>query len=164
VIGASQFTVQVSGKTIYLPNPEILPVHNVPVVHADVDLSGKIDPQVITRAIQAKFKQADLEPNSRVAIAFTWSGDPEYSRIRAAGEGIVAAVSEGRTADSVLFLTIEGDVGRTFGHLLENELKLPGHVISIDGVQLHDFDYVDVGAMINPPGVVPMVIKSLLFS
>jgi ethanolamine utilization protein EutA len=59
---------------------------------------------------------------------------------------------------------IDGDVGRTFGHLLENELKLPGHVVSIDGVQLHDFDYVDVGAMITPPGVVPMVIKSLLFS
>jgi len=164
VIGASQFTVQVSGKTIYLPAADILPVHNVPVVHADVDLSGKIDPQALTRAIEAKLKQADLEPHSRMAIAFTWSGDPEYSRIRAAGEGIVAAVSAGRTAKDILFLMVEGDVGRTFGHLLETELKLPGHVVSIDGVQLHDFDYVDAGAMITPPGVVPMVIKSLLFS
>jgi len=164
VIGASQFTVQVSGKTIYLPDADILPVHNVPVVHADVDLSGKIDPQAVTKAIEVKLKQADLEPNSRMAIAFTWSGDPEYSRIRAAGEGILAAVTKGRTAKDILFLMVEGDVGRTFGHLLETELKLPGHIVSIDGVQLHDFDYVDVGAMITPPGVVPMVIKSLLFS
>jgi ethanolamine utilization protein EutA len=164
VIGASQFTVQVSGKTIYLPETDVLPVHNVPVVHADIDLSGKIDPKAFAKAIDAKIKQADLEPNSRMAIAFTWSGDPEYSRIRAAGEGILAAVIAGRKADDILFLMIEGDVGRTFGHLLESELKLPGHVISIDGVQLHDFDYVDVGAMITPPGVVPMVIKSLLFS
>ncbi|MEX1082825.1 MAG: ethanolamine ammonia-lyase reactivating factor EutA, partial [Xanthobacteraceae bacterium] len=164
VIGASQFTVQVSGKTIYLPEADILPVHNVPVIHADVDLSGKIDPRALTQAIETKLKQADLEPNSRMAIAFTWSGDPEYSRIRAAGEGIAAAVSAGRTAKDILFLMVEGDVGRTFGHLLETELKLPGHVVSIDGVQLHDFDYVDVGAMITPPGVVPMVIKSLLFS
>ncbi len=164
VIGASQFTVQVSGKTIYLPEADILPVHNVPVVHAEVDLSGKIDPKAVTKSIEAKLKQADLEPNSRMAIAFTWSGDPEYSRIRAAGEGIVAAVASGRTAKDILFLMVEGDVGRTFGHLLESELKLPGHVVSIDGVQLHDFDYVDVGAMITPPGVVPMVIKSLLFS
>jgi ethanolamine utilization protein EutA len=164
VIGASQFTVQVSGKTIYLPETDVLPVHNVPVVHADVDLSGKIDPKAFAKAIDAKLKQADLEPNSRMAIAFTWSGDPEYSRIRAAGEGILAAVSKGRGKDDILFLMIEGDVGRTFGHLLESELKLPGHVISIDGVQLHDFDYVDVGSMITPPGVVPMVIKSLLFS
>src|SRR5262245_23874145 len=40
VIGASQFTVQVSGKTIFLPNPSVLPVHNVPVVHAGLDLAG----------------------------------------------------------------------------------------------------------------------------
>jgi ethanolamine utilization protein EutA len=99
-----------------------------------------------------------------MAIAFTWSGDPEYSRLRATGVGIMGAVAENRTANDILFLMVEGDVGRTFGHLLEHELKLPGHVVSIDGVQLHDFDYVDVGAMISPPGVVPMVIKSLLFS
>ena len=34
VIGASQFTVQVSGKTVFLPDPGVLPVHNVPVVQA----------------------------------------------------------------------------------------------------------------------------------
>ncbi len=164
VIGASQFTVQVSGKTIYLPEADILPIHNVPVVHIDIDFSGKIDPQAITAAISAKLKQADLEPASRMAIAFSWSGDPEYSRIRATATGILEAVTEKRTSGDILFLMIDGDVGRTFGHLLENELKLPGHVVSIDGVQLHDFDYVDVGAMISPPGVVPMVIKSLLFS
>ena len=164
VIGASQFTVQVSGKTIYLPEQEVLPVHNVPVVHVDTELSGAIDSKAFADAIDAKLKQADLEPNSRLAIAFTWAGDPEYSRLRAAAEGILAAVSAGRKTGDVLFLMIEGDVGRTFGHLLESELKFPGHVISIDGVQLQDFDYVDVGSMITPPGVVPMVIKSLLFS
>jgi ethanolamine utilization protein EutA len=142
----------------------VLPVHNVPVVHVDTDLSGKIDPKIFARAIEAKLRHADLETNSRLAIAFTWGGDPEYSRLRAAAEGIYAAVSASRKSGDVLFLMIEGDVGRTFGHLLEAELKFPGHVISIDGVQLQDFDYVDVGSMITPPGVVPMVIKSLLFS
>jgi ethanolamine utilization protein EutA len=38
VIGASQFTVQVSGKTIYLPDRTALPVHNVPVVRVEADL------------------------------------------------------------------------------------------------------------------------------
>ncbi|MBO0718926.1 MAG: ethanolamine ammonia-lyase reactivating factor EutA, partial [Rhizobiales bacterium] len=37
VIGASQFTVQVSGKTIYLPDPYVLPVRNVPVLHITID-------------------------------------------------------------------------------------------------------------------------------
>ena len=44
VIGASQFTVQVSGKTIYLPKDQkgVLPVHNIPVVQIGMDLSDAI--------------------------------------------------------------------------------------------------------------------------
>ena len=41
VIGASQYTVQVSGKTIYLPDPGVLPVHGVPVVRVGLDLVGR---------------------------------------------------------------------------------------------------------------------------
>jgi ethanolamine utilization protein EutA len=36
-------------------------------------------------------------------------------------------------------------------------------LISIDSVDLRDFDFVDVGAMVTPPGVIPLVIKSLIF-
>ena len=36
--------------------------------------------------------------------------------------------------------------------------------LPIDGVQLQELDFVDVGELISPPGVVPVVIKSLLFS
>jgi ethanolamine utilization protein EutA len=59
---------------------------------------------------------------------------------------------------------IDGDVGRSIGHLLDEELNGRGKIVSIDGVQLQELDYVDVGEMITPPGVVPVVIKSLLFS
>ena len=41
---------------------------------------------------------------------------------------------------------------------------LPGKLVSIDGVNLQELDFVDVGEIIDPPGVVPVVIKSLLFS
>ncbi|HTI87060.1 MAG TPA: ethanolamine ammonia-lyase reactivating factor EutA [Alphaproteobacteria bacterium] len=37
-------------------------------------------------------------------------------------------------------------------------------MVSVDGVQLREFDYVDIGEMIRPTNVVPLVIKSLLFS
>jgi ethanolamine utilization protein EutA len=59
---------------------------------------------------------------------------------------------------------IDGDVGKTLGHILHDELAFPGKFISIDGVQLQEFDFVDVGELFDPPGVVPVVIKSLLFS
>ena len=59
---------------------------------------------------------------------------------------------------------IDGDVGRTLGHILEHELALGRDVVSIDGIELREFDFVDVGEVIRPADVVPVVIKSLLFS
>ncbi|MEE8334153.1 MAG: ethanolamine ammonia-lyase reactivating factor EutA [Alphaproteobacteria bacterium] len=41
---------------------------------------------------------------------------------------------------------------------------MPGEVISIDNVQLREFDFIDVGALIEETRVVPLVIKSLLFT
>ena len=164
VIGASQFTVQVSGKTIYLPDPDVLPVHNVPVVHLGIDLSGDIDTAAMADAIRAGIAHMDLQPDARMAIAFAWRGDPEYARLEAAGAAIVQAVAPDHHRDQLLVLMIDGDVGKTLGHLLAHELDLPRRLVSIDGVQLQELDFVDIGALISPPGVVPVVIKSLLFS
>jgi ethanolamine utilization protein EutA len=164
VIGASQFTVQVSGKTIYLPDPDILPVHNIPVVHLRLDLAGDIDSAAMADAIRAGITRMDLDPQARMAIAFAWRGDPEYARLQAAAAGIAEALSSHDRRDALLVLMIDGDVGRSIGHLLEHELSVPRPIISIDGVQLQELDFVDIGALISPPGVVPVVIKSLLFS
>jgi ethanolamine utilization protein EutA len=160
VIGASQFTIQVSGKTIYLSDPSILPFHGVPVMH--VGRTAENEPEKLTEAIRQGFVGLDLDPDARVAIAFSWEGDPSYQRLAATGNAIVAALSAKRTEP--LFLMIDGDIGRTLGRLLAEELGLPGPLVSIDGVQLQDLDYVDVGELMSPPGVVPVVIKSLLFS
>ena len=59
---------------------------------------------------------------------------------------------------------IDGDVGKTPGPAPASRARFARPLVSIDGVQLQDLDYVDVGEMISPPGVVPVVIKSLLFS
>jgi ethanolamine utilization protein EutA len=164
VIGASQFTVQVSGKTIYLSNPKSLPVHNVPVVRIDPDMSGAIDANEVARLITEKTAQLDIDPEGRMAISFTFEGDPEYSRLHALADGIRRAVTPNGKRRDMLVLMIDGDIGKTMGNLMHRELDLPGDLVSIDGVQLQELDYVDVGEMISPPGVVPVVIKSLLFS
>ena len=164
VIGASQFTVQVSGKTIYLPDPYVLPVHNVPVVHVDLETGGSIDAPRFVEAIRAGLDEIDLDRNPRVAIAFSWRGDPEYSSLKLAGEGILQALAPLKDRIKLLLLMIEGDIGKTLGRILHRELHWPGKLVSIDGVELHELDYVDLGELVAPPGVVPVVIKSLLFA
>jgi ethanolamine utilization protein EutA len=163
VIGASQFTVQVSGKTIYLPDPYVLPVHNVPVVHVG-DLSAGADPADMTRGIAEALARHDRDPGGRIALAFGWAGDPDYPRLKAAGEAILRALAPDGSRDRLAVLVIDGDVGKSLGRLLHRELGFPGKLIAIDGVHLQDLDFVDIGELIAPPGVVPVVIKSLLFS
>ena len=164
VIGASQFTVQVSGKTIYLPDPYVLPVHNVPVLRLALGACGEADPDRLAAAVRAGMEEIDLDRTAAVAIAFSWRGDPEHSRLKAAGDGILRALAPFAARLKLLVVMIDGDVGKTFGRLLHRELDWPGKIVSIDGLNLHELDYVDVGELIAPPGVVPVVIKSLLFA
>jgi ethanolamine utilization protein EutA len=164
VIGASQFTVQVSGKTIYLPDRTPLPVHNVPVVRVDIPSAGPVTAESIRQNILATLARQDLSVGSRLALAFPWNRAPEYASLSAVATGIRDAVGGDGPGQHLLLMMVDGDVGKTFGHLLKDELGLTRPLISIDGVQLQELDFVDVGEFVDPPGVVPIVIKSLLFS
>lgn len=163
VIGASQFTVQVSGKTIYLPDAAVLPVHNVPVVHLGLELTERIDIDQVVAAFARHAGHLDLAPGARLALAFAWDGDPDHDRLLAMARAIMRFAAPDGRRDEALFLMIDGDVGASLGRLLHDELRLDGPLVSIDGIALRELDFVDVGELLDPPGVVPVVIKSLLF-
>lgn len=164
VIGASQFTVQVSGKTLYLSSHPALPAHNVPVVHLGRELPAEIDPDAIAAAFIENAKRQDQDPAGTLALAFRWSGLPDYPRLLAAAKGIMRAAAPGGRRENLLALVIDGDVGQSLGRILDRELGYRGDLVCLDGVQLRDLDFIDIGELLDPPGVVPVVIKSLLFS
>ena len=62
-----------------------------------------------------------------------------------------------------IVLLIDGDVGKSLGRVICNEVAPGAHVIALDGVQLKQFDYVDIGQVIELTNAVPVIIKSLLF-
>jgi ethanolamine utilization protein EutA len=47
--------------------------------------------------------------------------------------------------------------------VIRHEVAPGADVIAVDGVALKQFDYVDIGRMIEITNVVPIIIKSLLF-
>ena len=65
--------------------------------------------------------------------------------------------------DIPVILAGEGDVGGLIGIHLREEMKIGNPIISIDGLELKEFDYIDIGAMLESSGAVPVVIKSLIF-
>ncbi len=163
VIGASQFTVQVSGKTIHISERAALPLRNVPVVAPALELEDAIDVKQVARAVQSAIERCSADEEEAVAIAIAWRGDPHYLRLRQLAEGMALALAPRGAARAPLVLMIDGDVGRTLGYILEHELAIGRDVVSIDGIQLREFDYVDIGEVMHPADVVPVVIKSLLF-
>ena len=57
----------------------------------------------------------------------------------------------------------DGDVGGLLGIHFREEMKLANPVISVDGLELKQFDFIDIGEMLESSGAVPVVIKSLIF-
>ena len=176
VIGAAQFTVQVSGKTIHIGERVVLPLRNIPVVAAALELDDDIDVAACARVIEAAVARSAIEEDQAFALSIHWRGDPHHRRLRALAEAIALALAP-RVADrgrascpglrvecAPVVLMLDGDVGRTLGHVLEHELHVARAVASIDGIQLRELDFVDIGEVIRPADVVPVVIKSLLFS
>jgi ethanolamine utilization protein EutA len=98
-----------------------------------------------------------------IALGFAWQGDPSYPRLRALAEGILAGRSRIGRARHPLVLLLAGDVARSLGRLLRQELGLSEPAVILDGLDLAEFDYVDIGQLIRPSGTVPVTIKSLLF-
>lgn len=165
VIGASQFSVQVSGNTILIANQHALPVRNVPVIHLDIELGEDFSPEEVCNEIARALAASDIADGERtVALAFRWQGDPLHARLFALGRGICLGLEHALANRRPLILLMDGDIARTLGEILRRELGVASDILSIDGIQLKQFDYVDIGELIEPTHVVPLIIKSLLFS
>ncbi len=165
VIGASQFTVQCSGNTISISDHSVLPLRNLPVLYPRVDLANDLSADRIAQEIGSAIRRFDLEEGETpIALAFRWQGDPLYARLRALADGIQRGLPRSIARGLPIVLMLDGDVGKTLGDILKQELGVQSDVMSIDGMQLKEFDYVDIGELIEPANVVPVVIKSLLFA
>jgi ethanolamine utilization protein EutA len=164
VLGASQFSVQLSGNTVHISDPTVLPLRNLPVVYARLP-HGSPDATTVAQAIRNGFIRLDLiEGEHNAAVALPWRGEPHYDNLRALADGIATAMPRSLAAGFPLVIALDGDIGASLGGILFEELDVTSPLVSIDGLQLVELDYVDVGEVIQPANVVPVVVKSLAFS
>jgi ethanolamine utilization protein EutA len=165
-LGASEYTVQLSGNTGYISNPgRLLPRRNIQVLQPSIQLGERIDAAAVAAAIRTHFVAFDLEhTRADVALALRWEGHPDYPRLRAFADGVRGGLSFRIAQGLPIYLMLDGDVAMTLGRILADELGVRSDLLVIDGVQLWDFDYIDLGRIRLPSGTVPVTIKSLLFS
>ena len=165
-LGASEYSVQLSGNTSYISKPgELLPRRNLQVLQPSYVCPDIIDPHQLANAIRTHFTAFDLvEGEGEVALALRWLGAPSYERILAFAEGIRHGLATTIERRKPLYIMLDGDIAQTLGAILREELLVESEIMAIDGVVLRDFDYIDLGRIRMPSYTVPVTIKSLLFS
>ena len=164
VIGASQFTVQLSGNTIYIANPELLPLRNLRVVMVNLE-RVELRADAIREAIDESFARVGVERSEEfVALALHWPHGPAYAYLQALCEGVVDALSDSVQTGHPVVVVLDADVSRLVGENLSRALQRNRDIICIDGVQLQDFDYIDISREHEHTRTVTVVIKSLVFS
>ena len=161
VVGTSQCSMQVSGSTVAVSNAT-LSIRNIPVVHPIVDLDGNFEASDVTQAIIRAVDTHDIPNDATFALSLSWGGAPSYPRLFTLARGIDEAMRT-RAAHTPLVVMLDKDLGASLGAILTEEVGLRDALICLDNLELRPLDYVDIGPPIQPAGVFPVVIKSLLF-
>jgi ethanolamine utilization protein EutA len=159
VIGASEYSVQLSGETIHLPDARILPLHNLRTFVAHITW----EPPVAEHAVEA-IRKAVLDRDPEVvgqAFALALSTPPfiGYGVAQELAAGIRHYLEAAEPEHQPCLLAFEENIGQIVGGSLGPALNMP----CIDEVRLSELDFIDVGQQIAEEEYVPVVVKSLAF-
>ncbi|HTM11010.1 MAG TPA: ethanolamine ammonia-lyase reactivating factor EutA [Verrucomicrobiae bacterium] len=159
VIGAGEYTVQASGNTSYISDAGVLPVHGLKVIRATL----KSDRPALT-ALKQSLAKFDLTSwGSGLALSLSLDGALDYKTIRAIAEAVAAVCDVNDGDRSPLYLALDLDVAKSLGGILKEELQFEREIIAIDGIEVGDLDFIDIGEPMGITEVIPVTVKSLMF-
>ena len=159
VIGASQYTIQLSGETIFVPAGAKLPVRNLRVFIVHVDWEAPVAERT-QKAIGKTLDERDPEVrDSPFVLAFSSPPFLGYGAVQELAKGIDQALVGLAIENRPMALVFEQNVGRVVGGIVSSKWNIP----CVDEVNLSELDFIDVGEVVKGEGFVPVVVKSLAF-
>ncbi len=165
-LGASEYSVQLSGNTGLITDPgALLTRRNLQVVQPAYELADAVDAVQVAAAIRRHLVALDAaDPGGDVALALSWRGLPSHDRLLAFATGVRDGLAERIAHGRPVYIVLDGDIAMSLGRILRDELGVGNPLLVVDGLSLRDFDYIDIGRVRHPSNTVPVTIKSLLFS
>ena len=159
VIGAGEYTIQASGNTSYVSNEKALPVHGLKVIQASIR-----DGQSVSESLKQALKKFDLPQfTSGLALSLTVSGVPDYQSVKRIAAGVAEILRDAGDPNCPLYLTLDIDVAKSLGGMLKDEFRVDRDIIAVDGIEVGDLDYIDIGECLGITEVIPVTVKSLMF-
>lgn len=164
VIGAGQYTLQVSGVTTHISDPEILPIHNIPVLEPKLD-NKNITEESVKKAILKSFNLFDVkEGEGTVALSFKGAIGGSYAGLTIFAKGVVSAIPNTIRKEQPIIMIFDRDIGNSVGNVMKRETEAKENIISVDEINVQEGDFIDVDKPKAGGQVVPVVVKSLVFS
>jgi ethanolamine utilization protein EutA len=159
-IGAAQYSVQVSGDTLFVSDGGLLPLRDLAAVAVRPDVASA---GPIAEEIRRGITRLDRE-DGRFALALRWRHGPAYPALRELCTGIAEGTRDLLGPASPLVVVLDADLAGIVGQMLRDELGVRAPVICVDQIALSDLDFIDIGAVLPEKSVVPVIVKSLVFS
>jgi len=164
VIGAGQYTLQVSGVTTHISDSAILPIHNIPVLEPKIS-NKEINEENIKKAIQKSFEMFDVrEGEEIVALSFKGAIGGSYAGLTTFAKGVVSAIPNTILKEKPIIMVFDRDIGNSVGNVMKRETEAKQNIISVDEINVQEGDFIDVDKPKAGGQVVPVVVKSLVFS
>ena len=162
VVGAGQYSLSVSGSTTFVSENLKFPIRNIPVVFVPISSKMLHDMSI---EINHSLSKLDLKDGDNFALAFDDPVKPVYSNLTNFTKGLEKSlpITTSR-AEFPLILIFNSDIGNSVGNVAKRETTIQSEILSLDEIALKEGDFIDIGEPIIGRNVIPVVIKTLVFS
>jgi ethanolamine utilization protein EutA len=134
-------------------------VHGLKVIQAAIR-----DGESVSEALRQSLRKFDLVRfTSGLALSLNVSGVPDYQSVKRIAQGIAEILKEADDPSCPLYLTLDLDIAKSLGGMLKDEFKVARDIIAVDGIEVGDLDYIDIGECLGITEVIPVTVKSLMF-
>lgn len=162
VVGAGSHTTEISGSTINY-SKDIFPIKNIPILRIPDESFDKN----LSKAIEERLKWFLLDGHiQQVALSIKGLKNPSFIQVQEIAKSIIEGMDESIKQYMPLIVIVENDMAKVLGQTMLSQLKnkIEVEVVCIDNISVKNGDFIDIGSPLLNGRVVPVVIKTLIFS